>query len=543
MTKDKMMDKEKIRVSDISGKNGQMVELDPSRFLPLLSPYDTLELEPRISPLTAEQKIKYECDLDGISAIMLPRPKTEREKRTLVDKFLSGLTKLFDKEDNWTFIQPLLLTMEYCAKCQTCSKACPIFTQSGGIEIYRPTYRSEILRKLYKKYIKPGGRAISQMTGEDIDVNWEMIARLAELSYRCTICRRCAQVCPMGVDNGLVTHELRKIFSQEMGINIRQLHELGSSQQLLKGSSTGMTPAAFKDNIEFMENEVKERTGLEFKWPIDKAGADILLYHNAGEFLAWPENPEAFAVILDAAGISYTLSSDLLGYDGVNYGVWYDDIQMARVALKHIEIAKKLGVKKIVIGECGHSHKALAVIADRILTGDYIIPRESSLTLLADIVRSGRLNLDKSRNEDIFVTLHDPCNMVRLMGIVEPQREILRAVAPGFREMTPHGVDNYCCGGGSGFAIIDNANFPDWRHAVAGRMKLRQILDVFRDVISPEHKKYVCAPCSNCKGQFREMFVAYGIFERCNILYGGLAELIVNAMPNLKKPFFDWEWR
>ena len=69
------------------------------------------------------------------------------------------------------------------------------------------------------------------------------------------------------------------------------------------------------------------------------------------------------------------------------------------------------------------------VTADRILPGDLNIPRESALVLLRDIVMSGRLKLDPSRN-DFPVTLHDPCNMVRMMGIVEPQREILRAICP-----------------------------------------------------------------------------------------------------------------
>jgi Fe-S oxidoreductase len=536
------MTKKNIKTADMARKSGQLEELDQSQFLPLPPPYDKLELEPRMKQLTPEQKERYECSLDGVSAVMIPKPKSEEEKKALVEKFISGLNRLFNKEDNWTFMQALILTMEYCAKCQTCSNACPIFQESGGLEIYRPTYRSEIMRKLYKKYVKPGGRILSAFSGDNIDANWELIARLIELSYRCTLCRRCSQTCPIGADNGLITHELRKIFSQEMGIAAKQLHEVGSVQHLQKGSSTGMTPAGFIDNVEFMEDEVKERTGMDFKWPIDKAGADVLLIHNAGEFLAWPENPEAFAIILEAAGISYTLSSDLVGYDGVNYGLWYDDVQLARVALKHIETAKKLGVKKIVIGECGHSHKALTVIADRILTGDYNIPRESSLTLLSEIVKSGRLKLDKTRNEEIYVTLHDPCNVVRLMGIVEPQREVLKAIAPRFKEMEPHGVYNYCCGGGSGFAIMPNTNFPDWRHSVAGRAKLRQVLDVFQDVIGPEHKKYLCAPCSNCKGQIRELFNAYGVFERCNILYGGLVELIVNAMTDIKEPFLTWEW-
>ena len=53
------------------------------------------------------------------------------------------------------------------------------------------------------------------------------------------------------------------------------------------------------------------------------------------------------------------------------------------------------------------------------------------------------------------------------------------------------GVDNCCCGGGSGFAIMSGNNFPDWRFHVSGRKKLAQILIVFADCIGPETPKYV----------------------------------------------------
>ena len=108
--------------------------------------------------------------------------------------------------------------------------------------------------------------------------------------------------------------------------------------------------------------------------------------------------------------------------------------------------------------------------------------------------------------------------------------------------MEPHGVENYCCGGGSGFAIMQSMNFPDWRSAVSGRIKFKQILEVFQDVISPDVKKYVCAPCSNCKGQIRDLFNYYRVWDECSIFYGGLVELIVNAMVDLEKPFIEWEW-
>ncbi len=526
---------------DIGRAQGQLVRLDPERFMPLPYPYDGPNGLSSIKPLTESAQQNLECDLDGTTAIQIPRPKTRQEEDELVRKFINGLRKLFSPDSDWTFLGPLLLRLDYCAKCQTCADACPIYVSSGKQEVYRPTYRSEVFRRIVKKYVMPGG-ILSGLTAGNIDLNWQMVARLGELAYRCTICRRCAKFCPIGIGNALITRELREVFSQELGIAPAELHRLGSVQHLKVGSSTGMIPEAFADTVEFMEEDVEERVGMSFKWPIDKEGADILLMHNAGEFLSWPENAEAFAIILEAAGISYTLSSEMLGYDAVNYGLWYDDVQLARVAVKHAQIAQKLGVKKIVIGECGHAHKALAVIADRVLTGDLNIPRESCFTLLDSIIESGRLKLDPARN-DFPVTLHDPCNVVRLMGVVEPQRRVLRKIAPQFREMYPNRTENYCCGGGSGFAIIQGLNFGDWRSAVSGRMKFKQVLEAFQDtkLDDASSAKYVCSPCSNCKGQFRGVFEHFDATNRSGLQYGGLVELIVNAMVDMPRPFMEWQ--
>jgi len=526
-----------IKPSDISKPSKRLGHIKAEELPPLPPPYEDFNNR-ALSELKEERVTNIETSLDDTVAIGIPKPKNKEEEEKYLRAFLSGLKKLFEKENNWGFLQPLILSMEHCAKCQTCSEACPVFEMSGRQEIYRPTFRSEVVRRLYKKYIKPGGKITAKFTG-DIELNWATVARLAELAYRCTLCRRCASVCPIGVDNALITHEVRKLFSQEMEIAPKEIHEKGSVQQLRVGSTTGMNPMAAKDSIDFVQEEMEEITGYKVEIPWDQEGAEVLLLHNAGEVLSWPENVGAFAILFQAAGISWTLSSEELGYDVVNYGLWYDDVQMARVALKHAEIAKKLKVKKIVIGECGHAHKALTVIADRILTGDFNIPRESALVLLDEIVTRGKLKLDPSRN-NFPVTLHDPCNIVRAMGIVEPQRRILRKIAPKFREMTPHGVSNYCCGGGSGFAIMSGHNFSEWRTLVSSRKKFLQILDAFKDE-PREIPKYVCAPCSNCKGSIRDILDFYHATERSHIYYGGLVELIVNALEGMKKAIIKFE--
>jgi len=507
--------KKRVTVEDFGKPSAQLTHVAPEDIPPLPAPLDNPEDEPEWKPLSDDVRGSIECTLDDTVAVGIPKPASKEEEDALVAKFLTGLEKLFDDKNNWTFLQPLVLSMEHCAKCQTCNDACPIYESSGKNDIYRPTFRSEILRRLYYKHVKGGG-LLSRWQHGDIDINWTTISRLLELSYRCTLCRRCAQTCPIGVDNGLITHELRKLFSQELGIAAKELHESGSVLQLKVGSSTGMSPLVVKDNIEFIDEDTSEKIGYTIETPWDKEGADVLLIHNAGEIMAWPENPGAFAV-------------------------WYDDLQLARVAIKHAEAAKKLGVKKIVVGECGHAHKALSVVADRVLTGELNVRRESAMTILEDIVFSGKIKFDPSRN-DFPVTLHDPCNMVRLMGVVQPQRRILKHLCPKFREMTPHGVHNYCCGGGSGFAIMSPRNFPDWRFKVSGRKKMEQILNAFADCPGPETPKYLCAPCSNCKGQLRDMIDYYDLWEKSRLLYGGLVELIVNAMADVKPGFIEWEW-
>jgi len=532
--------KKRIKVEDISKPSPKLAELRKEDFKPLPPPFEKLESTPDFAPLSEKSREKYESSLDDTIAVSIPKPENKQEEDELVAKFLSGLQKLFSKEDNWTFLQPLLLSMDHCATCHTCSDACHIYEASGKNPIYRPAYRSEVFRRLYKKYVKSKGGLLQSWRDGEIELNWTTVARLAELSYRCNLCRRCAQTCPIGVDNGLIAREIRKLFSQEMGIAAKELHENGSVLQLKVGSSTGMNKAVVKDNVEFIDEDVSEMTGMTIETPWDKAGADILLIHNAGEIMAWPMNPGAFAVIFESAGLSWTMSSEIAGYDGINYGLWYDDAQFARVAIKHAEAARKLGVKKIILGECGHAHKALTVIADRVLTGDLNIPRESSMVTLEDLIFSGRIKVDPERN-DFPVTLHDPCNLVRLMGVVEPQRRILRHIAPKFREMEPHGVHNYCCGGGSGFAIMSGHNFSDWRNQISGRKKLEQILNAFKDELDPSIKKFVCTPCSNCKGQLRDLFTYYDLWEKHSILYDGLVELIVNCMTDVKPGFIEWE--
>ena len=126
-------------IRDISKGDGPLVHIVNEDQVPLPPPFDKLEDEPRIPPLSDQVKQRFECNLDDTIVVNIPKAKSPAEEEELVNKFLSGLRKSFTKENNWTFLMPLVMSMEHCARCQTCNDACHIYCESGKNPLHQRT--------------------------------------------------------------------------------------------------------------------------------------------------------------------------------------------------------------------------------------------------------------------------------------------------------------------------------------------------------------------------------------------------------------------
>jgi Fe-S oxidoreductase len=133
---------------------------------------------------------------------------------------------------------------------------------------------------------------------------------------------------------------------------------------------------------------------------------------------------------------------------------------------------------------------------------------------MAEYIEQGRLKLDPSANPE-QVTYHDSCNLARTSGIYREPRVILGAVAQNFREMTPHGLENYCCGGGGGLVAL-----PEYeeKRIRAGKPKVEQIRKTGAEV--------VVAACENCRLQLGELNNYYAL----NVEVTSLADLVVKSL-------------
>ncbi|MFH0766305.1 MAG: (Fe-S)-binding protein, partial [Calditrichota bacterium] len=94
-----------IKVSDISKPGQQLAHIRIGELMPLPAPYDKIEEQPGWKVLTQTTRDAVEASLDDTIAVGIPKPKTKQEEDALVESFLSGLHKLFTKENNWTFLQ------------------------------------------------------------------------------------------------------------------------------------------------------------------------------------------------------------------------------------------------------------------------------------------------------------------------------------------------------------------------------------------------------------------------------------------------------
>src|SRR5512145_611373 len=104
-----------LKPSDIAKPADSLCHIDAGDLSPLPAPYEDFN-QVTIGPLNPEKMKNMETSLDDTVAIGIPKPATKEEEDALVRLFLSGLTKLLEKENNWTFLQPFWLSMKYCAK-------------------------------------------------------------------------------------------------------------------------------------------------------------------------------------------------------------------------------------------------------------------------------------------------------------------------------------------------------------------------------------------------------------------------------------------
>jgi Fe-S oxidoreductase len=300
------------------------------------------------------------------------------------------------------------------------------------------------------------------------------------------------------------------------------------------GNNLGLPGPALADTLEGLEEDVFDDTGVEVKYPLDQEGADILLVTPSADFFAEPhvDGLIGYGKVFHEAGVSWTLSTH--ASEAANFGMFIGSYEnMRRVARRIREAAIKLKVKRIVFGECGHAWRVAYSFLNT-LAGpwDFLDPRypvpQHICEFTYGLLREGKLNLDKSRNDDMVLTYHDSCNVARASrmgdkpgGQFDIPRAIIRASVNNFYDMDEETIRDrtFCCGGGGGLLTDDLMEI---------RVKGAQPrLEALNNVMQEKGVTHMAAICAICKSQFTKVLPYYGM-EMDQIV--SVHQLVSNAL-------------
>ena len=397
-------------------------------------------------------------------------------------------------------------------KCGRCASTCQVYQATGDPKDI-PCYRTTTLLNIYQRYFTFGGWVKGLIVGDGF-LRESDIDDLIDSLYRCTACRRCTLVCPMGFDHALITHVGRYILS-EMGLSPKALQVSVRAQLEGETGNTSAVPLpALKSNLEFLAEEIEDEKGIKIEFPIDKHGVEYVFFCPVSDYLMEAETLMGNALVLHAAGEgdNWTIGSN--NYDAINYGLFYNDWILERNITRLVEEVRKLGGRTILIGECGHASRSAKQFVPS-FCGKNAPSVINCVELAYRKFKEGKLRLNPNAIEE-RVTYHDPCNIARSGWIVDQPRELLKAISKDYVEMTHAGAENYCCGGGGGTVSIDEMH--DFRMEVIGKAKAEQLKATGADI--------VVAPCANCKKQLREIIDHYDLPMRL----AGLHDLLYQAV-------------
>ncbi len=443
-----------------------------------------------IPPVTPDASAKNRCHParpEHLKALGLPESRPEDWQEKAVAKFDELLGKS----------RALRTYLDICVRCGACADKCHFFVGTGDPK-NMPYARAELLRKVYRYYFTPAGRILGGLVGAE-PLTEAVLDEWYTYFYQCSECRRCSVYCPYGIDQAELTMAAREIMAS-IGVANKYVTEV-IANAYRTGNNIGIPAPAWIDNCQFLEGELKEETGLDIRLPVDVAGAEVLLVPPSADNFVNTDTMLGYAKVFHAAGIGWTTST--YADEAANFGLFLDYRNMKALNHRIIEAARRLNVKLIVFGECGHAWRVAMFM--KTLNGPLDFLRTPypihicEFTL--DLLRRGAFRLNREANLGRTVAYHDPCNIARAGGPVEEPRALLRAAVLDVREMPENTIrqQTVCCGGGGGLLTEE---LMDLR--VAGS-KMRA--EAFRTT----RANTLATICAICKAQLRKVLPKHGI--------------------------------
>ncbi len=310
-----------------------------------------------------------------------------------------------------------------CMRCGRCAQVCP---STGAGEPFAPRDFVQAQRRILWQEHSPVGDIRFLNKGQPVE---------DKAAWYCTTCAACLEVCP-------VYGAAFKVVSQKRA----RLVEEGKEVPDLMNQT--LERLFNYENPWVASKRERGAWAKELDIPVlTKGGNETPLCYFVGCTTSYDARAQgiarSFTTILKQAGVPFGILAekepccgDIARVVG-EVGLFQEKKENCQ------ELFDQYGIEEVVTSSPHCFHNFLNEYSGRQF-GVRPYP-----LVLRELIAQGKLKLKKSVN--LTLTYHDPCYLGRHNRIFEEPRGIIRSI-PGVKliEMTHHGADSLCCGGGGG---------------------------------------------------------------------------------------------
>lgn len=366
-----------------------------------------------------------------------------------------------------------LLDSFSCTECGRCQNVCPASITGKPLNPRGVIHDIKVNLLENGSRLKSGEKPATPLIGEggEGSISEESI-------WGCTTCGACMEACPVFIEQMPKIIQLRRYLVESEASFPEELLNLFENMEG-RSNPWGIAPTERSKWCSQIDVKMFDKDTTEYLFYVGCAGS----FDSRGKHVS-----VAMAQLLDKAGVSW----GILGKDekccGDSVRRLGNEYVFDKMAKENVATFIDKGIRK-VITQCPHCFTTLK--------NDY---RQYGLELevihhselLRDLVKAGRLKLDKTTSEMGTSVFHDSCYLGRHNDVYDAPREIIAAATGSTpAEMERNRNNAFCCGAGGGRM---------WMEEHTGeRINLTRVKEALE-----EKPDTICVACPYCLTMFED---------------------------------------